>query len=956
MNFKLLRLFAFALLLLSVRSLNAQCEYTLLMEDSYGDGWNGSVLTITSGTNVQTFTMVSPFTGIGNGMDSTVVFNVNADQPLVLFWLPGIFDNEVSFTLLDNQGNVVYTSGALSAGILFTGVGVCPSCLKPGALSIVNIYDTRAKLKWTPVGTGTAAGWWVIYGPQGFVPGPGVGDTVYVTLPKVTLTGLQKKTFYDTYVIQDCGAGDISDPLGPLNFETYWTNDVGIAGVNTPISGCDLGVETLTILMNNYGSAPQSLIPFTFTVNGVEVGVPQPQDGFYTGVLGKDSSEVIEFETTYDFSAPGEYIIQVYTQMGGDENLANDTFTYYLVGRQVVPYTQDFENWSGGWKVEETSISPSWAFGVPNGPVLNSAASGQNAWVTNLTGNYNPSERSYLNSPCFDFSDLTDDPVMEFSIFYVTETNYDGAWLEMSLNGGTNWTKVGALNEGQNWYNINNTTQSFGNVWAGTSTGGWISARHGLTGTAGQSDVRLRFGFGSDPSVQYSGVGIDDIHIFIPLAKDLAASAVQTSGAQNECGIASDEVTFSFTNAGTQPQAFFSVAYSVNGGTPVIEDLGATVVAPDETYNYVFNTPFDSRNQNVNIQCWTILQGEQNPANDTVLYTINHIPPPPNPLPFQENFETGFAALNDWTVTSGFANVTSAHNNVSQVLAVNMWSSSPIMDYSTPRIGFIDAMDTLRFDYRINNYSGGGTVPTILQGESIKVQISTDCGYSYTTVYTIDSMTHTPQEPLQTVRIPMAQFEGEAVVLRFLGTWATPGADFWFDLDNINVSNCAYDMELSATVSPSTAGNNGTVAVTVGAMDNPPYQFLWSNGTTADSISDVAPGVYSVTVTDANGCSDALQAVVGSVSTHDIDGLTTLALQPNPTSGTAQIRASFDRAVDVQVEVLNLLGQRIWETNASHTNDVSETLDLTNVPDGLYLVRLTVDGQVLTRKLVKSRP
>lgn len=953
MNFKLLRLFAFALLLLSVRGLNAQCAYTLHMEDSYGDGWNNAILVISSGADINAYTLPDPFFGSGNGYDSTVVVTVNPGVPFVLTWIPGFFDEEVSFTLTDDLGNVIYTSGGLIPGVLFTGTS-CLGCPEPIAYKIDNIYDTRAKLSWTPAPDNPALGWSVIYGPQGFTPGPGVGDTVYVTLPKVTLTGLQKKTFYDVYIAQKCSENEVSTLFGPITFETYWTNDVGISHVVSPASGCDLGVETLTILMNNYGSAPQSLIPFNFTVNGEEAGVPQPQDGFYTGVLGKDSSEMIEFETTYDFSAPGEYVVQVYTQMGGDEDFSNDTVTYYLVGRQVAPYSQDFENWSGGWYVDSTSSSSSWEFGTPDKILLTGAASGVNCWATSLTNSYNPSELSYLNSPCFDFSDLTEDPVMEFSLFYNTETNYDGLYLEMSLDGGENWEKVGAIDEGQNWYNIFNTNINLGDVWAGTNSPGWITARHGLLGTAGESEVRLRFVFGADGSIQYEGVGIDDIHIFIPLANDLGANAITTSGAQNECGVEEDEVTFSFSNLGTQPQAFFQIAYSVNGGTPVIEDIGATVVAPDETFNYTFTIPFDSRNGAFDIQAWTILQDEQDPSNDTTSYTITHIPPAPDPLPFQEDFESGFTAIDDWTINAGFVSVTNAHNNVSQVLAMNIWSSAPLMDYNTPRFGYIDALDTLRFDYRITNYTGGGTVPTIIQSNKVEVQVSTDCGYTYSTIYTIDDITHVPQVPMQTVKVPMAAFEGQAVVLRFVGTWAA--GDFWFDLDNINLSNCAYDMGLSATVSPSTTGDNGTATVTVGVTDNPPYQFLWSTGATLDSITNVAVGTYSVTVTDANGCTDALQVVVGSVSTDNIEGLTMLALQPNPTGGTAQLQASFDRAVDVQVEVLNLLGQSIWETNASRTTNLSETLDLTTLPDGLYLVRMTVDRQTVTRKLVKSRP
>lgn len=48
--------------------------------------------------------------------------------------------------------------------------------------------------------------------------------------------------------------------------------------------------------------------------------------------------------------------------------------------------------------------------------------------------------------------------------------------------------------------------------------------------------------------------------------------------------------------------------------------------------------------------------------------------------------------------------------------------------------------------------------------------------------------------------------------------------------------------------------NNGKItAVPSGGI--PPVQFAWSNGITVDSIQNLAPGVYSVSVADAQGCS-----------------------------------------------------------------------------------------------------
>ena len=289
MHFPPLR-FAFpALFSLLVYAANAQqCQYKIVMHDAYGDGWNGGLLTVLSGSTTNLFTLDDDLA------TATVSFDVTSGAPVVLTWTPGDFDDEISFELYNNDGDLLYKVSYPKAGALYTGTGACVACLKPGNVIVDNVYDTRVKLRWTPAtGSSAPAGWRVIYDTAGFAPGPGAGDTLNTALPKVTVTGLQKKTKYDFYVQQDCGNGETGTLAGPFTVETYWTNDVGITGVLNPQNSCDLGVERVTIVMKNSGANPQTLIPFNYSVNGKPSGVPQPQDGFYTGVLGKDSSKVI---------------------------------------------------------------------------------------------------------------------------------------------------------------------------------------------------------------------------------------------------------------------------------------------------------------------------------------------------------------------------------------------------------------------------------------------------------------------------------------------------------------------------------------------------------------------------------------------------------------------------------------------------------------------------------------
>ncbi|MEL6837618.1 MAG: SprB repeat-containing protein, partial [Bacteroidota bacterium] len=50
-----------------------------------------------------------------------------------------------------------------------------------------------------------------------------------------------------------------------------------------------------------------------------------------------------------------------------------------------------------------------------------------------------------------------------------------------------------------------------------------------------------------------------------------------------------------------------------------------------------------------------------------------------------------------------------------------------------------------------------------------------------------------------------------------------------------------------------------------------PYTYAWSNNATTQDISDLAAGTYTVTVTDANGCTDSASFIIEEPSTLEID-------------------------------------------------------------------------------------
>ena len=109
----------------------------------------------------------------------------------------------------------------------------------------------------------------------------------------------------------------------------------------------------------------------------------------------------------------------------------------------------------------------------------------------------------------------------------------------------------------------------------------------------------------------------------------------------------------------------------------------------------------------------------------------------------------------------------------------------------------------------------------------------------------------------------------------------------------------------STAVDESYAGaNDGSIDITVGGGLTP-YTFSWSNGSSSEDISGLAPGSYTVDVTDANGCMETGNASVGTSSNCnaavDNFGTNPLSHSGNGSSTTTLNlpSGSFDASFDI---------------------------------------------------------
>ena len=109
----------------------------------------------------------------------------------------------------------------------------------------------------------------------------------------------------------------------------------------------------------------------------------------------------------------------------------------------------------------------------------------------------------------------------------------------------------------------------------------------------------------------------------------------------------------------------------------------------------------------------------------------------------------------------------------------------------------------------------------------------------------------------------------------------------------VNSFNCALAASISGTNSTCFGANNGTASVgLLGAAD--PVVYAWNNGAVTQSVSGLAPGLYSVNITDGNNCpatlditiSEPAQLTANATSTHEsAAGANDGTASANPTGG-----------------------------------------------------------------------
>ena len=364
----------------------------------------------------------------------------------------------------------------------------------------------------------------------------------------------------------------------------------------------------------NMGTDTLHSIPFAYQVdNGVIVR------DTVIGTFSPSKTDTLTFAVPHVFTI-GDQELCVFAELPNDAIALNDTVCQVLKGMPtfIVDYSDDFES-NDDWFSE--GVLKQWEKGSPTTTHINSAHSGQNAWVTNLASNYQSSGVEYLYSPYFIIPTYANTAQLEFWMFM--DVNVPNAYgqLEYSVDG-VNWAAYGfiAAPNSVNWYNQNLGGK---HVWSLVNSGWQYTSIQldSLTFNTGNS-FQLRFTFNTGSSaITADGWAIDDFSISLPaMATDAGVNSII---APMNSTINGDSITVSVEvrNFGLDTLTSFPVSYSIDGSVITTENWTGQMLHGDID-QFTFTKKYKAMGTDYKLCAYTDLTNDMQIQNDTACSTI----------------------------------------------------------------------------------------------------------------------------------------------------------------------------------------------------------------------------------------------------------------------------------------------------------------------------------------------
>lgn len=186
------------------------------------------------------------------------------------------------------------------------------------------------------------------------------------------------------------------------------------------------------------------------------------------------------------------------------------------------------------------------------------------------------------------------------------------------------------------------------------------------------------------------------------------------------------------------------------------------------------------------------------------------------------------------------------------------------------------------------------------------------------------------------------------------GTAFSPTTTATYTVEGTDANGCINTDMVNVVVNAlptATVTNNGDATITAGSAST--YQWLdcGSNmiipGATSQTLTVTANGLYSVIVTNANGCTDTSACLfIGNVDIKEVNSQV-ISVYPNPTHDNVIVEFNMNNA---QIEVIDALGA-ILEVKNIQSGDI---VSLSSYNRGVYFIKVVSESGTSLHRIVKN--
>ncbi len=637
-------------------------------------------------------------------------------------------------------------------------------------------------------------------------------------------------------------------------------SDAGVQAMVSPVNGgCYTAAENIVVTIKNYGTSAISNIPVTVTVSGA---ASQTTTNTYLGTLGVGST--LNFTVgTVNMTAAGVYSFNAATSLSGDTNTPNDamsTETRTVTAAVALPQSVSFTGFTGA---NLTTVFPNWneSVGVTTPTGVTSAWTSQ----TGLNGAGNITAR--LNM----FGTARNEWIVgpKFLATSASQISFDAAVTNFAS------TTVGDIMGSDDMVRVMVSTDC-GLTYSPVFT---VSATNSLSTTFTNFVVNLGSYSGQNVIVAFLAQDgptddiedydfhLDNINLYTASATDAGVTAL-TSPAIGGCYGSAENLVVTIKNFGTSAISNIPVTVTVSGAaTQTTTGTYTGTIPVSGTASFTVGTLNMLAAGTYSFDAATSLPGDGNATNDAMAQTTRTVMPTVA-LPQTVDF-TGFTGANlptffpNWregntaTVPTGTTSLWTSQtglNSAGNITArINMFTTTRNEWIVGPKFTAAAATQ-ITFDAAVTNFGSTTVGDAMGSDDKVRVMVSTDCGVSYTPIYTI-SATNSLSTTFTNFTVPLGSYAGQDIIVAFLAQDGPTDdlEDYDFHLDNINLYTAVpVDVGVQALVSPATSGcygANENMDVIIknygtGSVSNIPVTIVVSGAT-----SQTSTATYTGTIT-----------------------------------------------------------------------------------------------------------